>query len=147
MDFNITKTYIPMNEKMDSIQRVLSASLDVTTGTYKVGAVEVFSTVEIAKLYTDIKLPEDAVEAYDYLAENGFDYCGKDEAEIDIKRYRRFLREQIEKLEKYQTSAYGILDAIKNDYDNLNFDIDSLGTKLSNSEGIETVKEIVTKLG
>lgn len=148
MEFNITNTYIPMNDKLNSIQHVLISTLDAATGTYPVGAVMVFELVEIARLYTDIDLPEDVVEAYDYLAENNFDIkIGSVEARVDIERYRSILKKQIEKLETYQTSAYGILDAIKNDYDNLNFDVEEIQKKLNSGEGLETVKAVVEKLG
>lgn len=66
MDFNITRKYVSINEKMESIMHILSSSLDPVTGTYKVGALEVFETVTIARLYTDIELPEEIVEAYDF---------------------------------------------------------------------------------
>lgn len=147
MDFNITKTYIPINDKMESIQHILLSTLDPNTGTYPVGSVTAFELVEIARLYTDINLPEEITEAYDYLAENRFDFAQYGEATLDIGRYRRILALQIEKLEKYQTSAYGILDAIKHDYNNLNFDVEKLKNDLANAEGLETVKAVVEKLG
>lgn len=150
MEFNITRTYVPMNEKMDSIMRVLSASLDQVTGTYKVGTVMVFQAIELAKLYTDIQLPEDPVEAFDMLAKEGIDFhltSGEHEASQDIVRYNFLLDKQIEKLERYQNSIYGILDSIKNDYNNLDFDAEAIKKKLAKAEGLETVKTIVEKLG
>lgn len=147
MDFNITRTYVPINDKMESIMRVLSASLDSTTGTYKVGTIMVFQTIELARLYTDLQLPEDVVEAYDMLAAEGIDFKLINGQHEDITRYNFLLDRQIEKLEKYQTSIYGILDSIKNDYNNLDFDVAKLKEELANADGLETVKAIVEKLG
>lgn len=150
MEFNIIRTYVPMNEKMESIMHILTSSLDVTTGTYKVGTIMVFQAVELARLYTDIELPEDVVEAFDMLAAEGIDFyltSGEHDATQDIVRYNFLLDKQIEKLERYQTSIYGILDAIKNDYNNLDLNAEAIREKLANAEGIETVKSIVEKLG
>lgn len=148
MDFKITKNYIPMNKKLDSLLHILTSTLDAATGTYPVGSVEVFELVEIARLYTDIELPEDVVEAYDVLAENNFDLFILDcEAATDIARYKNIVTKQIEKLEKYQTSAYGILDSIKNDYNNLDLDVEKIKNELKDMDNLDTVKEVVEKLG
>jgi hypothetical protein len=48
---------------------------------------------------------------------------------------------------KYQNSIMGILDTVMADYQNLNFDIDSLQQKISNPENLTLLKDVVTKLG
>lgn len=148
MNYTIKTTYVPINTKMDSMMHILSSCLDNTTGTYPVGKVTVFELVEIARLYTNIELPEDVVEAYDMLAAENFDLTLKTcDAVVDINRFRTMLAKQIEKLESYQTSAYGILDSIKNDYGNFETEVKSVLDQLSNAENFETVKAVVEKLG
>lgn len=54
---------------------------------------------------------------------------------------------QIEKIYNYRNSAYGILDAMKNDYDNLNLDATEIQKKLGDEKNLAVLKETLTKLG
>ena len=53
----------------------------------------------------------------------------------------------IEKIYNYRNSAYGILDAMKNDYDNLNLDATEIQKKLGDEKNLAVLKETLTKLG
>ena len=57
------------------------------------------------------------------------------------------VNEQIEKIYNYRNSAYGILDAMKNDYDNLNLDATEIQKKLGDEKNLAVLKETLTKLG
>ena len=43
--------------------------------------------------------------------------------------------------------VYGILDNMTNDYDGLNFDINSLWNKLTEKDNVEFLQEVIEKLG
>ena len=53
----------------------------------------------------------------------------------------------IKNIYKYSNSAYGILDSILNDYDNLNLNANEIYQKLADSENVEFLKEVMAKLG
>lgn len=145
--------YVPVEEKLTAIENILSLSLNPNTGFYMPGHVYIFRRIFMIKLYTDIKISDEEVDnamsTFDSLVNEPW---YKQIIEIlyaneDIFVFDNILDETIKKLEKYQTSAYGILDSLKKDYNDMNFDIDSLQKKIQNKEGIELVDEIVTKLG
>ena len=53
----------------------------------------------------------------------------------------------ITSLYQYNNSIYGVLDALNNDYDNLNFDAEEIMKKLSNGENVEFLRDVMDKLG
>ena len=48
---------------------------------------------------------------------------------------------------KYHNSVYGIMDAMNQNYSNLDLDINELQDKISNPESLSLVKDILTKMG
>ena len=63
---------------------------------------------------------------------------------LDVERgvYRT-----IESVYAYQNSALGILENIKQEQDMINFDITELQGKLANTENLDIVKDVLSKLG
>ena len=57
------------------------------------------------------------------------------------------MMESIEQIYKYQNSAYGILDAMNTDYNNLDLDIQKLIGDLKDKKDIELLNDVMTKLG
>ena len=53
----------------------------------------------------------------------------------------------IENIYKYRNSVMGILDTLKSDYSNLNFDATTIQEKLADPENMELLKGILAKLG
>lgn len=152
-DIITIKAYVPIEEKLRAIESVLSLSLNPDTGFYMPGHLYVFRKIFMIKLYTDIIISDEeidnAMSTFDSLVNEPW-YKQITEilyANEDIFVFDDILDETVEKLEKYQTSAYGILDSLKKDYDNLNFDINSLQEKVQNKEGLELLDEVVKKLG
>ena len=152
-DIITVKGYVPIQDKLSAIESILALSLNPDTGFYVPGHVFIFRRIFIIKLYTDIIISDEemdnAMETFDSLVNEPW---YKQVLEIlnaneDVFTFDVLLDENIEKLEKYQTSAYGILDSLKKDYNNLDFDINSLQEKLKNKEGLELVDEVVKKLG
>ena len=52
-----------------------------------------------------------------------------------------------EQVYAYNNSAYGIMDAMNNDYNNLNFDIEKLTKEIGNKENVQLLDQVLTKLG
>ena len=55
--------------------------------------------------------------------------------------------ESIDNIYKYKNSVMGILDTLKTDYDNLNFDATEIQKKIGDPENMALLKDILTKLG
>ena len=53
----------------------------------------------------------------------------------------------IENIYKYKNSALGIMQAITTDYSNVSLEAKDIQQSLKNGEGIEFLKEVLTKLG
>ena len=145
--------YVPMEEKLNAISTILSLSLNSDTGLYLPGHIDVYKEIFILKLYTDIEFTDEDIDnpmpVYDKIIVAPF-YRQIIEilrANGDLQIFLQLLEENIRKLETYQTSAYGILDSLKKDYKNLDFDIGALQEKIQNKEGLELVDEVVKKLG
>ena len=147
------KEYVPINTMLDAIESILSLSLNSDTGLYLPGHLEVYKTLYYFYLFTDLEFLEEEkdqpVELYNALVCAPF---YKEVRQVISKNmcydiFNLVLEATIAKMEKYQTSAYGILDSMKKDYDNLNLDFDALQSKLKNKEGLDLVDEVVKKLG
>jgi hypothetical protein len=147
------KSYVPIQEKIEAVQTILSLCLNPDMGIYIPSFVEVYRKLFVFKIYTDIEFTDEDIDnpmpVYDALKNLS---CYEDIMKIlkvngDVIEFYELLNNTIYKLEKYQTSAYGILDSLKKDYNNLNLDIDALQEKIKNKEGLELVDEVVKKLG
>ena len=57
------------------------------------------------------------------------------------------MKECAEQIYKYNNSAYGILDAMNTDYNNLDFDIQKMVGDLKDKNGVEFLNDVMTKLG
>ena len=66
--------------------------------------------------------------------------------DVEITMIYTTIIDTIENIYKYNNSVYGILDNITNDYENLNFDINSLWNKLSEKD-VEESTTIVSQIG
>ena len=147
------KGYVPIEEKLNAISTILSLSLNSATGFYLPGHLRVYEKIFILKLYTDIEFSDEDLDnpmpVYDGIMNASFydDIKKILYANGDVQEFVKLLSDNVTKLETYQTSAYGILDSLKKDYNNLDMDIEALQKKIRNKEGIELVDEIVKKLG
>ena len=97
--------------------------------------------------FTD-KQKSDPGKLYDMCITSGL--LGIVKAKIGIEELdfmHTLVNMQIEKIYNYRNSAYGILDAMKNDYDNLNLDATEIQKKLGDEKNLAVLKETLTKLG
>ena len=146
------KQYLPVNDKLDLISRVLNASHDQSTNFANPIQLEVIGTIEIIIAYTNLsfteKQKEDYAKLYDLFEENGI--IDLIIAEIPEREYNYIIdgiNETADAVYKYQNSVMGILDTVSQDYSNLELDVDKLSEKMSNPQDLALLKGIMTKLG
>ena len=145
------KQYLPIKEKLEMISEILNMSLQ-DTNIIDYGKLDVLMTFGIIKNYTNINFTEKQVEDLYKV----FDlFCGsglyKDILREIPKSEIEYLEQRIfgtaEEIIKYRNSAVGIVEAISNDYSNLNFDAEEIRSKISDPNNLALLKDVLTKLG
>lgn len=146
------KQYLPINDKLALISRVINLSHDSSNNFANPVQVEVIGTIEIIMAYTNLsfteKQKEDYAKLYDLLEENGIT---KDLISAIPEDEYTFLidgiNESIEAVYKYQNSILGILEAVSQDYSNLEFDATKIQQQLADPDNLALLKGVMTKLG
>lgn len=145
------KQYLPVNEKLDLIARVINGAHDQNNFPNPI-KIEVIGTLEMIMAYTNIsfteKQKEDIPKLYDLLEENGvikdiISQIPEDEYNFIIDG----INKTVDAVYTYNNSILGILEAVSKDYSNLDFDIQKLQNDIANPENLKLVKEVLTKLG
>lgn len=145
------KQYLPVNEKLDLIARVINGAYDQNNFPNPI-KIEVIGTLEMIMAYTNIsfteKQKEDIPKLYDLLEENGvikdiISQIPEDEYNFIIDG----INKTVDAVYTYNNSVLGILESISQDYSNLDFDIQKLQNDIANPENLKLVKEVLTKLG
>ena len=145
------KCYLPVEEKLDLISRVLELSHDSNNFSNPV-KVDVYTMLEIIDKYTNItftdKQKENPTKLYDLIVGNGLAAAVVNA--IPVAEYEVLtdaINRTIKSVYKYQNSVLGILDSITTDYSNLNLDADEIKKKIGDPENLALLKDIMTKLG
>lgn len=145
------KQYLPVEEKLDLIGRVLELSHDSNNFSNPV-KVDVYTMLEIIDKYTNItftdKQKENPTKLYDLIVGNGLATAVVNAipgAEYEV--LTNAINRTIKSVYKYQNSILGILDSITTDYSNLNLDADEIRKKIGDPETLALLKDIMTKLG
>jgi len=144
------KQYISIQDKLQMITEILGLSAD-DNRFYNVGRLKVFKELKMLEYYTNLsitdKQKEDPVKMYDELTVSGFYYAVYNlipASETEEVSY--ILADTVEQIYKYQNSAYGIMESMTKDYDNLSFSAEQIAEKLSNKENVELLNNVLTKM-
>lgn len=146
------KQYLPLEEKLILIGDIVNKSWDEKANFYNPCQYEVYTNFEVIKKYTNLafteKQEEDFYKTYDLLDSNEII---KQVWQAIPEDETNFIKMGVEKVIKaiyeYQHSAYGILDNIKNNYNNLDLDAGEIQKKLADPENMELLKSVLAKLG
>lgn len=145
------KQYLPVNEKLDLIARVINGAHDQNNFPNPI-KIEVIGTLEMIMVYTNIsfteKQKEDIPKLYDLLEENGvikdiISQIPEDEYNFIIDG----INKTVDAVYTYNNSVLGILEAVSKDYSNLDFDATQIQKKMADPENLKLVKDVLTKLG
>ena len=143
------KQYLPLSKKLEVLTNIINASTD-DNGFYNSAKIDFNQTLEIIFAYTNIKFTdkqkEDLMKLYD-----SFYSCGLAEKifnlipESELNWFNKHVRISVDKIYEYRNSIYGILDALKTDYNDLDLDIEKLKTELADGN-IDFLKEVIDKM-
>lgn len=145
------KQYISMQDKLIFVSNVLNAAAD-DNRFYNKGKIDMFFVLELIYTYTNIsftdKQKEDPVKIYDaFKVSELYREIVNSIPNEEIDYLYDLVTDAAKQVHAYENSAYGILDSLNNDYDNLNFDIKKLTDNISNKENVQFLDEVLTKLG
>lgn len=145
------KQYLPIDDKLALCARVINNSAD-DLNYYNPGKLAVYQDIEIIMAYTNINFTEKQLESptklFDLLHSTGFALEIYNRIpEHEIGAITSIIEATVHNIYEYKNSVLGILDALKDDQNNLEFDATQIRDALADGENIELLKEIMTKLG
>ena len=146
------KQYLPIQEKLELIGNVIMAAHEQDENYSNPVKAGVYRDLEVIFAYTNIsftdKQKEDLPKLYDMLYSSGIiTEVLKTIPEDEYMEIVFGVKDSIEAIYKYQNSALGILDTIKADYSNLEYDANTIKESLGNPENLSLLKDVLTKLG
>lgn len=147
----IVKQYLPIQEKLALISRVINAAADEYNFTNPV-KLDMYLALEIVFTYTNIsfteKQKEDIAKLFDLLDENKFfDKVIELIPEEEYSTLWEGVVELSESIYAYQTSVLGILDTVNRDYSNLDLEATKIQSELADPNNMALLRQILTKLG
>ena len=153
------KKYLPIQEKLDLITRIVNYSLDDNNFANPMRK-KIFFTLEMIYAYTNIEFTDEEKDAfldtYDKVISSGLwdtvirGLDSEEDERYDENDYwqiRNTVNAVINEIYQYKNSALGILQAISEDYKNLDLDASKIEEKISNKENLEFLHNVMEKLG
>jgi hypothetical protein len=145
------KQYLPINDKLELIGRVISAAADDNNFSNPI-KLDVFTNLEIVFAYTNIqftdKQKEDLVKLYDILESNDvFTIIIQNIPKAEYESILNGIEECSEAIYTYKSSVLGILETVAQDYKDVNYDANQISEALNNPEGLTLLKEVLSKMG
>lgn len=144
------KQFIPFEKKLEILSTIINKSTD-DNGFYNTARIDFNIKMELVYAYTNIKFTEkqleDPMKIFDALTASGlleaiFIYIPED----DVKWFTKHANASIESIMQYRNSVYGILDALKTDYSDLDLDVEKLRETLANDTSVSQLKEVMDKM-
>lgn len=147
------KQYLPIEEKLGLIANAINNTLMTDENRFPNNVkLKMYLKLEIVFKYTNLvftdKQKEDLPKLYDLLEGNGIIKMIEDKIpEYDTLYLEEDAREILAAMHQYNNSIYGVLDNVRNNYSDMELDINKLTSEMANAENLDIVKDVVTKLG
>jgi hypothetical protein len=146
------KQYLPIQEKLSLIGRVVMFAHEQDYNYSNPVKIGVYRDLEIVFTYTNIsftdKQKEDLPKLYDMLYSSGvIKTIINNIPEDEYMEIVCGIEDSVEAIYQYQNSALGILDGIKNNYNEASFDVEKLQEAVKNISNTPLVKEIMPLFG
>lgn len=145
------KQYLPINDKLELIGRVIAAAADDNNFANPV-KLDVFTNLELVFGYTNIqftdKQKEDLVKLYDIFESNNIfntiiDNIPKGEYGSIIEGVETCANAYY----TYRSSVLGILETVSQDYRDTQLDAQTIHDSLADPNNLALIKDILAKLG
>lgn len=145
------KQYLPIQEKLALIGRVVELAHEQDYNYANPVKYKVFGILEIIFAYTNIsftdKQRDNLPQLYDSLQSTILNTLLEAIPAAEIDMILDGIDKTIESIYKYQNSILGILDIIKQDYSNLQIDLEDIQNRLLDPQGLDLLKQIGALVG
>ena len=144
--------YLPLEKKLTIMQNIIKQAGNNEEGFYNIVKLTVFYTIEMLRAYTNIsfteKQLEDPQKLYDIIVLNKiWDTVKQSIPEDEVNYIWENTCALAREITDYNHSALGILKLAKEDYSDLELDVNDLTNTLTQSENnLNLVKGLLTKL-
>lgn len=144
------KQFLPLEKKLEVLTNIINNSID-ERGFYNTARIDFNIKMEVLYAYTNIKFTdkqkENPMKLYDNFIASGlmkqiWDLIPED----DRDWFEKHVNASIISIMKYRNSIYGILDALRTDYSDLDLNVETLRQKLADDENVGTLKKIVDNM-
>ena len=145
------KQYLPVNNKLELISKVINLSADENNFANPV-KVDIYFAIELIDAYTNIsfteKQKEDVCKLFDSITSSGLLTVIKDAIPLEEQvNLHCAMNGCVSAVYSYKHSVMGILENITTDYSNLNLDASAIQQKLADPQNLELLKGVMAKLG
>ena len=144
--------YLPLEKKLAIMQNIIEQAGNNEEGFYNIVKLTVFYTIEMLRAYTNISFTEKQLEEpqklYDIIVLNDiWDTVKQSIPEDEVNYIWENTCALAREITDYNHSALGILKLAKEDYSDLELDVNDLTNTLTQSENnLNLVKGLLTKL-
>lgn len=145
------KQYLPLDEKMELVQRVLNRAVD-ETGFFSPMRLDVILELEIIRTYTDINITDKMMDTpgkvYDQIENNGIwrDILAT-LPQTEYHALHQAVNDCAAAITSYQTSLLGILKTVNQNYTATGADVKDLLQELGTIENSDVLKQVLANLG
>ena len=141
------KQYLPVNDKLALIANVINKSGDDNNFANPM-KISVYTVLEVISTYTNIswteKQNEDPCKLYDLLVASGLSSTiFKAIPTEELNELLTGINDTVDAYYKYRNSIFGILEAISQDYSNVNFDLSKIQEVLTDGNSVGFLREIM----
>ena len=145
------KQYLPVNEKLELISKVINKSADENNFANPV-KLRVFLILEAIEAYTNInfteKQKEDPTKLFDLFKGNGVaNEIIRNIPVVEWNTLENGVNKCAEAIYTYRNSVLGLLETITADYSNLNLDAAEIQKNLADPNNMALLKDVLSKLG
>lgn len=143
------RQYIPVEEKIAAIERIINAVVSTNHSFYNPIEVEIRKINMLLELYTNIALTQkqkdDVLKTYDLLVATGLDKFILDNIpSSELEMFDEWLHISLNNIYTYHNSIYGILETINKDYGNLALDASVIKNELAeHSDEIKALQDLM----
>lgn len=148
----LVEQYLPLEEKVNLITSVIEQSGNGEEGFFNIVKLNAYYIIEMIRAYTNIsfteKQLEDTTKLYDAIRLNDVWAAVADAIPLEEREYvwdniLALARE----ITAYNNSVLGVLKAVSNDRDNLNFDVQEMMNSLNDPNAFAILKSLTDKAG
>ena len=148
----LVEQYLPLEEKVNLITSVIEQSGNGEEGFFNIVKLNTYYIIEMIRAYTNIsfteKQLEDTTKLYDAIVLNNIWASVATTIPDTEKEYVwNNILALAKEITSYNNSVLGVLKAISNNRDNLNFDVNEIMSQINDPEALKLLKSMVDMTG